>query len=139
MRRKFKRSRTFWYEPQIVIAGGTTRMETIREYAMVIAAVMANYRDADSAEAISTPMPSAVIGANLSNAEPVVASVRIAACSGSRRRARSLCAQQVLATSSLPDVCVRLTVAARYAGSRLGTHGTAKALLERATQTKPAK
>ena len=89
MRRKFERSRTFWYEPQIVIAGGTTRMETIREYALVIAAVMANCWDAGSAEAISTPVPSAVVSANPSNTEPVVASVRIAACSGSRRRARS--------------------------------------------------
>ena len=88
MRRKFERSRTLWYEPQIVMAGGTTRMETIGEYAMVIAAVIANCWEASSGEAISTPMPSAVVSAEPSSAEPVVASVRIAACSGSRRRAR---------------------------------------------------
>lgn len=122
MRRKFERSRTLWCEPQIVIAGGTTRAEPIRENALVIAAVMANCWEAGSAEAISTPMPSAVVSANPSNAEPVVASVRIAACSGSRQRARSLCAQQVLSTSSLPDVCVRLTVAARSAGAQGWAH-----------------
>ena len=97
---------------------------------MVIAAVMANCWEASTGEVISTPMPSAVVSAEPSNAEPVVASARIAACSGSRRRARSLCAQRVVSTCSLPDVCVRLTVAAGSAErSRLGTPGIAKALL----------
>ncbi len=86
MRVTIERSRMFWYAPQTVIAGGTNTTETISEYKIVIAAVMPNCWDAASGEATSTPSPSAVVSAEPNSAEPVVASVRIAACSGSRRR-----------------------------------------------------
>ncbi len=65
---KLERRRTFWYAPQIIIAVGATRMETFSEYAIVIAAVMANCWEAGSGEDISTPMPSAVVSAEPSNA-----------------------------------------------------------------------
>ena len=42
MRCRFERSRMFWNAPQTVIAGGTTRIAAINEYAIVIAAVIPN-------------------------------------------------------------------------------------------------
>ena len=74
----------FWYAPHTVIAGGTTRIATISEYAIVIAAVIPNCCNANIGEAIKTPSPSAVVKAEPSNADPVVASVLTAAVCGSR-------------------------------------------------------
>ena len=64
-------------------------METISEYVIVIAAVKPNCWDAASGEAASTPIPSAVVMAEPNSAEPVVASVWIAAFSGLRTRENS--------------------------------------------------
>ena len=58
------------------MAGSTTRMETISAYAIVIAAVMPNCSNDFSGDRVSTANPSAVVSAEPSRAEPVVASVR---------------------------------------------------------------
>ena len=49
-----------------------------------MAAVMPNCRDPSSGENASTPNPNAVVSAEPSSADPVVARVRIAAVSGLR-------------------------------------------------------
>ena len=54
-----------------------------------MAAVMPNCCDAASGAATSTPRPRAVVSAEPNRAEPVVARVRTAASSGSRRRVNS--------------------------------------------------